>query len=460
MNEYPLRFVAQIVIKADTPLNLSSGENDSLTDSLVATDANGLPMIPGTSLCGVLRHAFAELNNENDASKELKDKTENKIFGYQSEKRNDGYGSRLIVSNAHFVGKDGKAIEAIQKVNWDDKEFYSKFSELPVRQHCKINHKGTTPERGKFDEQVVYKGTKFKFEIELIGNKDDAKNWNVLLNLLAADSFRIGGGTRKGFGKFKIKSCKTIIYDLDNDLDKYLNKSSSLNATVQGEEKIPETNSNKYVKYELNLIPDDFYSFGSGFGDDDVDMTPVYEETIDWTTNPPTFTKKKILIPATSVKGAISHRVAFHYNKLVENFAEEIEDLKTVTEEKNEAVKSLFGCGKGSEADDKGKRGNVIFSDVFIPNKNETKILNHVAIDRFTGGSIDGALFDEKVIYQKDEIKFELLVKSDVLRGENIEQALENTLKDICSGMLPLGGSTMRGHGCFSGSLTKNGEEI
>ena len=461
MSVYNLRYIAQIIVEADKPLNVSSGESDALTDSLVMTDANGLPMIPGTSLCGVLRHAFAEFNKEDDKNKGLEDKTESKIFGYQKENKNEGGGSKLIVSNAHFVGKNGKVIEGLQNIDWNDKDFYSKFQELPTRQHCKINEKGTTIKGGKFDEQVIYKGTRFKFELELIGNPDDKENWEELLKLFNCETFRIGGGTRKGFGKLKIVSCIQKTFDLSSNLDEYLNKSSSLNEKIEGEIFEQKNDHINYTKYKLKLVPDDFYSFGSGFGDDDVDMTPVYEEVIEWENEKtPIFSKKKILIPATSVKGAISHRVAFHFNKLNKVFADEIDDLESKTGENNDAVKALFGCGKGSEADDKGKRGNVIFSDVFIPNKNETKILNHVAIDRFTGGSIDGALFDEKVIYQEDDIKFELLVKSDVLRGENIEQALENTLKDICTGMLPLGGSVMRGHGCFSGEITKNGEKL
>ena len=71
-------------------------------------------------------------------------------------------------------------------------------------------------------------------------------------------------------------------FDLNSNLDEYLNKSSALNAEFNGKEIKDDMSSDNYTKYELKLIPDDFYSFGSGFGDDDVDMTPVYEETIEF----------------------------------------------------------------------------------------------------------------------------------------------------------------------------------
>ena len=46
--------------------------------------------------------------------------------------------------------------------------------------------------------------------------------------------------------------------------------------------------------------------FGSGFGDDEADMTPVVEKIINYEKQD--LIEEKVLIPASSVKGAISHR--------------------------------------------------------------------------------------------------------------------------------------------------------
>ncbi|MDO9578464.1 MAG: hypothetical protein Q7J16_11310, partial [Candidatus Cloacimonadales bacterium] len=92
-----------------------------------------------------------------------------------------------------------------------------------------------------------------------------------------------------------------------------------------------------------------------------------------------------------------------------------------------------------------------------------------VAIDRFTGGAKAGALFDEKVITQKNVINFEILVNQNAYEIDNIktafekdkvQYAFEKTLADICTGMLPLGGGVMRGHGCFTGKVFRNGVEV
>ena len=192
------------------------------------------------------------------------------------------------------------------------------------------------------------------------------------------------------------------------------------------------------------------------------------KKIIEWKTNSnPKFSERRILIPATSVKGAISHRTAFHYNKEEKIYADNLPEDKSINDfvgNHNKAVQKLFGYTLKGNNKQESERGNTIFSDVFLEVKNEPKILNHVAIDRFTGGAIDGALFDEKVIDQKDKIKLEILVDNNVFndkpRGDKIQKAFESALMDICKGMLPLGGGVMRGHGVFTGNLIKNNKEI
>ena len=303
--------------------------------------------------------------------------------------------------------------------------------------------------------------------MELIGSNDDKDTWAKLLNIFSDKSFRIGGGTRKGFGSIKIISIKSACFDLQtsDSLNKYLEKSASLNNfTDFSDHELSQVDEPEdWLEYKLSLTPDDFYCFGSGFGDADADMTPVYEEVIGWDENNKPhkidFKKRRILIPATSVKGAISHRVAFHFNKLEKRYADKLseEEIRNITGTKNEAVRTLFGCEKDSKNNEPGQKGNVIFSDRFITNKRDEKILNHVAIDRFTGGALDGALFDEKVIDQRDSFELTFMVNKESFKNTNVKEAFENTLNDICTGMLPLGGGVMRGHGVFTGTILKKG---
>src|SRR5690606_6862446 len=169
---------------------------------------------------------------------------------------------------------------------------------------------------------------------------------------------------------------------------------------------------------------------------------------------------KQTLIPATSIKGALSHRVAFHYNQRMEYFA----DKKNVPEGENVAVVKLFGsAASGDYNGEEPVAGKVFINDIFLSSNqvNNDKILNHVAIDRFTGGGIHGALFSEKVSSLKKDSR---LIIEVIVDGQDIEeteiQAFEDSLKDIANGLLPLGGMTTKGHGMFTGNVYKNGTEL
>ena len=174
-----------------------------------------------------------------------------------------------------------------------------------------------------------------------------------------------------------------------------------------------------------------------------------------------------ILIPASSVKGALSHRLAFHYNKLKEKYADilaEGEKIEDFVGNNNEAVKAVFGSEGEKDADGKMQnklRGNVLMSDIIQEADVSSKILNHVSIDRFTGGAIDGALFSEETLYAKGQsFEMRIMVNNNAFVDIYVKTAFEKALEDICTGLLPLGGGVNRGNGCFIGTIKRNDELI
>lgn len=433
------RFIARIVLEAKTPLVIGSGNKDIYTDATIAKDVNGMPYIPGTSIAGVVRHALG-----------LTDKEDN-FFGYQ--KGESGRGSEIIFSEAKMIGVDGVALDGIQNLNDD---FYKAFEALPVRQHVRITDKGVGANHGKFDEEIIYKGTKFCFEIEVVSATDDTKKFKEVLNKLNSAEFRIGGGSRKGFGKMGVESClyKTLDLGKAEDLSKYLEHTSDLSKPFEGD-KYENDNVSTSIVYRLDMEPEDFYIFGAGFGDDEVDLVPVKEKIVDYSKK--TVVDVNVVIPASSIKGAIAHRVAFHYNKLNGWYVGN-ENAKVGNE--NKAVQELFGY---TSEDGKEKvRGNVLFEDIIENNDDvKEKIFNHVSIDRFTGGAIEGALFSEKAQYAKGQsFTTSITLLKDDFEDANIIKSFEAALKDIANGMLPLGGATNKGYGCFKGTILKGKEEL
>ena len=360
-------FIAHIIFEAKTALKVGSRNADFLQDSPIQKDWNQLPMILGTSLTGILR-------------KEFDDEIAKNIFG------TGDLGSKTIISNALILNEKKEVNESLL-LDSQKSDFLQNFIVLPIREHNAMNHKGVTKPTGKYDEEVVFKGTQFKFSIEMLNeNEDDKNKFFELLDLLSKNSFRIGSGSTKGFGQIKVLE---ITYDeFDTSSQNYIDFRNSLNTKLSKTHGIKELDDAKYIKYELKLTPDDFFMFGSGFGDDDADMTPVYEKIIDY--DKKCLTNEKVLIPASSVKGAISHRTTYHYNLLKGNFIG--------SENICEIVEAIFGAKKDKDKD--VFKGNILISDVYLKETSlkDTKVFDHVSIDRFTGGAIDSALFQEKTV--------------------------------------------------------------
>lgn len=445
------RYIARIKVEATTPLFVGSGDASLITDSLVMKDHNDLPMIPGTSLSGVLRHALEDFSkskiNWND------------VFGFQG-KDNEGLGSRLMVSSAFMVLEDLKVSEGIDTEIRP--EIIQKFEKLPTRQHVRITEKGVAADKGLFDNEVVYAGAQFIFEIELKGTEADEDIWKAIIEEIKSPAFRIGKGTRNGYGNLKVLEIFERTFKLTNEdsFKDYLDFNPSFNANLDF---VKIDYKSQIADYTLELEPDDFFIFSEGFGDADVDNKPVTEEVMVYENNKIEFIEKT-LIPASSIKGAIAHRVAFHYNKRLEFFVDQINsNLKEYLNENNPAVKRLFGKkGEIEEVDGEkkntGQRGVLLMDDLYYDDIDNDKIFNHVAIDRFTGGGIEGALFSEKVSYKNDKkITLEINLSEKEMDGDIIG-ALEETLKDICRGLLPLGGMTTKGFGMFTGKLYKKDE--
>lgn len=481
---YNLRFIARITLEAATPLAIGSGRKSILTDATINRDANGLPFIPGTTLAGLIRHAIGE-------------ETAKPLMGFIGKKQGKGNeyeleGSRLIITEAKLLDCYGKAVDGLVNVDgYEDqakRAFLNGFKYAPIRQHAKINHHGVTEDGGKFDEEVVPKGARFCFEMELMACSEQPEvaaeeedSFKKCLNILRAEGFRVGGKSRNGFGKIKVVDDSCLYRKLDlskaEDLEWYLNKSASLAETWVGNGRFEwdKPKTSRYVRYELKLKPRDFLFFGSGFGDEDVDHTYIKERFITWDAPDKgrwEAAKTSLVVPASSVKGALSHRTAYHYNKLHKRFADGLsaKEMEKLVGKNNEAVIALFGSegnNKQEGKEDDGKRrGHVLFADIVCRKAPQTtaKVYNHVKIDRFTGGGIDGALFDEEALFAKEEsgVKLEILLDKDerITSDPRIIEAFEAALTDVCKGMLPLGGGVNKGYGMFEGKLLKDGEPI
>ena len=179
--KYSKRYLTRVVVEAATPLAVGTGDKDVLTDALVARDLNGLPFIPGSSIAGVLRHSIGDNNDKNS------------IFGFQE--GDNGRGSRIIFTDAVLLDADGEAQDGLKTSEKSD--FLSHYDALPIRQHVRINALGSTNKGSKFDEQVVYQGSRFVFEMEMVDNGDNESRYLEVLDNIHSQLFRLGGKIRR-----------------------------------------------------------------------------------------------------------------------------------------------------------------------------------------------------------------------------------------------------------------------
>ncbi len=227
--------------------------------------------------------------------------------------------------------------------------------------------------------------------------------------------------------------------------------------------KIPHT-----VTVSMDLEPEDYWRFGQTgtptvVMEHSPDDTVFTEPVIHWGREDSgkgdakanfDVERRMLVIPASGLKGAISHRVLYHYHRL-ECMASEDSESWAMDDEQTrwERVVELFGDLKANVDDEEsGRAGILTFEDVYLDFvQKDIGVMQHNSIDRFTGGTIDGALFSEELIWKTS---FTLRIHVDLIRGESISsqsrEALHLALKDLAEGRLSLGAASSRGHGYFS----------
>lgn len=460
--EQSVLHIARIVLETTAPLSIGSGARDGLVDTMLVVDANGLPAIPGSSLAGVLRHRYAEAESESEAAK---------LFGYTGEK-GAGDVSRVGVSWGVIHDAKDSPVEGLGLP--DELKKDSILGPLitngpPIRDHVRISAHGVAANQGKFDRSYLPPGYRFSCELTFWIKADDpdaGRYWQLLLKLFAGADFRLGGATRRGFGSLKVVRACGKQFDMTKDLDAWCALSRDIGDTTNLDryEIAPEARQ-ALRNATVILEPVDFWRFGQGDAPINAagkapDQVPLSGRYVEWNSGTGNLSDRQVIVPASGVKGALAHRVAYHYNRLSNRYADEhARDYDSSAE--NEAVRTLFGYAKAKEEDrdhEEGRSGCVIFDDLYLPAQRTLK-MPHNSIDRFTGGTRDKVLFAEEVVYG-GELRLGLTI--DVARVNDgdgmIRRALAAALNDLTHERLSLGGGAAKGHGFFRGQIAWDDE--
>lgn len=464
-------YLARMTLETLTPLSIAAGGADGVFDVALARDANGLPALPGSTLAGVLRHLYWELHGEADMKK---------LFGFQNNE--EGKSSCLHISWGAIQDSTGQPVESLLLGNaggarLDDPLLSAALAmeDMPVnRDRVRISHRGGAADTGKFDRSVLPAGYRFNAELTLWSDQCDDPRWQQVLNLLNHPLLRLGGGTRAGLGKIKV----VCVYDKHFDLSAEDGRAAfsklqrGLGSTAGlSENKITAhtDNCNRFIAVTLKLKPRGFWRIGEGdtphkfdSKDKPADLLPKLESRVTWNDGAGCLGSAKLLIPASSLKGALAHRVAFHANRFAGRWA--VPGSKLDEYDETEAcpeIKELFGYArddkknredKKSDPEPKGQAGRLFLDDAFLTlDENKLKLMMHNAIDRFTGGVREHMLFSEELVW-KEEIPVQLTIDTAGI-ADSARIALRHALNDLCKGRLAIGGGAGKGHGFCDGNV-------
>ncbi|WP_274968810.1 RAMP superfamily CRISPR-associated protein [Succinimonas amylolytica] len=486
--------LSRIVIETQSPLALSSGGHDLGSSSDVAQDWNGVPCIPAASLMGVWRASAR--------SSGMKDSWD-RWFGCVNGQE-PGRASRIVLSDGLLLDTAGDARRGlVPKCELEKNLFTRENSPLIIRrQRTRINHRGAADAagHGKFDTKCLMKGARFVFDIKAF--TDDAAGFsaadlNAIISLIGEASFAVGGGRTSGFGRVAVKGF------IQENIDLGEGGAACLKRITAFRTRKPPHEIQKGVpgiSFNADRIPERFqllldmkmnvsglYTAGTGgdFLDSRLKMSfpgkmgksvahPGSETAVVWDgclgRIDSTDKLRAFILPGSEIKGIIAHRMAYHYNRLAENWADTALALGGKGAEMPEPLQVLlFGrAGDGAEKASSANgalSGKLFFSDAVVSYR-KCAARKHNRIDRITGGVIDKALFTEELaVSPVFDVRIYISRDTlDILSGKvsharydeetvsRVVTALRRTFFDLARGLLPLGAKSGRTLAEFSGS--------
>lgn len=407
--------------------------------STVCLDKNHKPYLPASSLRGFL----AEV-----AQRYFPD--EHKLlFGFMDEKDEEqsGQAGQLYIYDAILRQAASFPTEQNQVKQKFAKCIFEETNTL-LRSATSLNPVlGVVDEHHLFHLQVVPAGS--IFDVRIMLNQVDEENLTRVLKLLTSwdgsTQSALGAGGGKGHGRIKWDLEQVKVLDSEN-LEKWLKSADhSLENHYRVLEKLPELKplsqptGLQLKQLKFALIPHgSFLLHDPNYVDTDTKGAPkiTYSRTPDG----------RALIPATALRGWVRGRVRRILLTLL--MQREPELTQAIEKKADNLVNEIFG--------DEGRRGKVWFDDAVSATVTAVYPQTFNAVDRFTGGVAETALFSV------EGARCEKLSGAVWLR-ESLEAWQQGILllvvRDMLEGELGLGWGKSRGYGSFSVELTV-GEQL
>lgn len=388
------------------PLHIGSASGDK--EEVLVHPADDRPFIQASSLSGVLRQYCEKLHGPKQAES---------LFG-----------ARRLEEGANSSDK-------ASKVRFSDGIFSDEGLILELRPRLKINQetgtcddsmiKGTDMRSGhKFNMEYIGAGAEFEFSVYLF-DESLQKELEETLAAVHQEGVQLGGQKSNGCGFLNLKSLNRITFDLsqredrrrwadedilpENEYEDILSHIRTPQETVMAYEVTVEGSTEGELLVKSIAVQD--------YGKDAPDSMNIRNAA------------KQYIVPGSSLKGALRSQM--------EKIASYIDNQRIIDE--------TFGTAGNSQ--NGGRAGNIVFYDTVVGNREDNDLArarNRIHIDKFTGGVMHGALFNEKNV--SGAVHFRIVIY-DRNTPDSTCGLLLMALRDMAIGMMSIGGGFHVGKG-------------
>ena len=382
----------KVSFKLSSPLILGSGFSAE-TDKDILKDAKGIPFIPASSIAGICQSAMQNLWAKRGLDETRREEKKKKYFG--------------------DVSNDGENIQSHSKICFYDATISKGTPHISVRDGVGLDEYKVARKSAKFDMEVLEPGvtfvTYFEQNFYSEGEEDIIKD---LATIWKNAQIYLGAKTMRGYGAIQ----EVQVWKKEFDFSKKDSVTEWLSFDMYADwNEDEEEITGSYVEGGLLL---ELKQVGGisirKYTEENEESVPDSEQLTIWNNG-----KEIPVIPGSSWAGAFLHR------------------MKELDPQEN--YEALFGDCKSKSV--------IRFSESQIMGAKE-KVLTRNAIDRFSGGAMDKALFTEKTYYGgSTTLKINFSEKKALT--ENAARTLAACITDLHYGFLSVGGLTAVGRGLF-----------
>ena len=317
-----------------------------------------------------------------------------------------------------FGSIDDKGTQSALQIN----DIPLEDTNIVVRDGIRIDDvRGVTVDGAKYDFEVIESGATGQLRIDCVIRRCHEQQGEKIEKALAAlgnalqHGIAIGARTVNGFGRV---ACKDIALEHYN-----FTKPDHVKAWLTG-----KSGASVAIPKQALVADRDLVINMDAYLEDTVLIKSIFEDA--WEDK-----SVALFVPGTSVKGVLRHQCGRILQALGSN---------------DELVNTLFGYSNDDDKD--SRKGRVMVDEIYFDKQFIQEEQPRIRVDRFTGGAMNGALFQDHPVRNTkgDAVTFPL--RMTVKNCNDAEAGLVMLLvKDLMTGQVTLGANRTIGYGRVQG---------